>query len=92
MAMKWNESFFSKLGHSPEVTALIRGKAESVAARARATAPVDTGEYRDSISVRIRSAATRNVALVVADDEKAMLIESKTGNLARALNAEKSGG
>lgn len=92
MSMKWDESYFSRLGHSSGVTALLRRKAESIAARARAAAPVDTGAYRDSITVRIKSSDTRNVALVVAEDHKAMLVESMTGNLARALNAEKLGG
>lgn len=92
MAVKFNNAFFSRLGHSARVTALLQRKAEAVAARARATAPVDTGAYRDSIHVRIKSAATRNVALVVAEDPKSMFIESETGNLLRALNAEKSGG
>lgn len=90
--MKWNEAFFSRLGHSAGVTAILRNKAEEVAARARASAPVDTGEYRNSITVQIKSSATRNVALVVADDPKAMIVESLTGNLARALNAGKSNG
>jgi len=90
--MKFNDSFFSRLGHSAKVTALIERKAQAVAERARASAPVDTGAYRDGITVRIKRARTRNVALVVAEDPKSMLIESETGNLARALNAEKRGG
>lgn len=90
--MKWNNAFFSRLGHSPKVTAILQRKAEAVAARARAAAPVDTGAYRDGIRVRIKSSASRNVALVIAEDPKSMLIESETGNLARALIAEKTGG
>lgn len=87
--MKFNNGFFTKLGHSSKVTALVESKANAIAARARADAPVDTGKYRDGIVVRIKHSATRNVALVVATDEKSMIIESETGNLARALNAEK---
>lgn len=90
--MKFNEAYFDKLGHSPEVTGLVVRKAENVAGRARTTAPVDTGAYRDGIGVRVKNAAHRNVALVVATDPKSMLIESETGNLLRALNAEKSSG
>jgi hypothetical protein len=92
MAVKFNNSFFSRLGHSARVTALLQRKAEAVAARAKATAPVDTGAYRNSIAVRIKNSATRNVALVVAEDPKSMLIESETGNLLSALNAETTGG
>lgn len=83
--MKWNERFFSQLGHSSEVTALVKAKAEEAAAIARVTAPVDTGAYRDSIRVEIVSWPTRNAALVIASDPKALLIESETGNLVRAL-------
>lgn len=90
--MKWNNAFFPRLGHSPQVTAILRRKAEAVAARARSTAPVDTGAYRDSIRVEIKSTATRNVALVIAADQASMFVESETGNLLRALNAEKPGG
>lgn len=89
--MKWNESYLRKLGKSPRVTAVLTGVAEQVAATARATAPVDTGAYRDSIRVEVKPAANRNVALVVAADKKSMLIESNTGNLARALTRVKRG-
>jgi len=83
--MKWNERFFSEMGHSAEVTDLVKAKAEEAAAIARATAPVDTGAYRDSIHVEVVSWPTRNAALVIASDPKALLIESETGNLVRAL-------
>lgn len=90
--VKINNEYFDKLGHSPEVTALCVGIAERGAGIARSTAPVDTGAYRDGIHVEVKRAAHRNVALIVGDDEKTMLIESTTGNLARALGALKSGG
>lgn len=89
--MKWNERFFSEMGHSAAVTALVKAKAEEAAAIARATAPVDTGAYRDSIHVEVVSWPTRNAALVIASDPKALLIESETGNLVRALNRVTSG-
>jgi hypothetical protein len=84
--MDWNERYFSELGHSPEVTALVKAKAEEGAAIARATAPVKTGAYRDSIHVEVVSWPSRNAALIVASDPKSLLIESETGNLVRALN------
>lgn len=90
--MKFDNDYFNRLGHSPKVTALLVAKAEQVAEAARATAPVDTGDYRDSITVSVKRAARRNVALVTAEDPKSMFIESETGNLARALNAVKSSG
>lgn len=88
----FNNQFFEDLGRSPEVTKLCKDKADQVAASARASAPVDSGDYRDSIHVEIASRGRRNVALVVASDAKTMLIESETGNLARALNQVKRSG
>lgn len=90
--MTFNDGFFIELGHKPAVTALCVGKGEEVAAAARASAPVDTGKYRDGISVEVVDRGRRNVALVKSSDPKTMVIESKTGNLARALNQVKRGG
>jgi len=82
-----NRSGSAELLKSPEVRATLRARAEAVAARARASAPVNTGDYRNSIAVE--SATTdRAVERVVAKDRKSLIIESRTGNLARALGAE----
>ena len=60
--------------------------AEQVAVAARASAPVDTGAYRDSI--RVEQATTdRAVVRVVAGVSYAMAIEAGTGNMARAADA-----
>lgn len=68
----------------------VRGFLQSLARRveqvAKANAPVDTGAYRDSIHIE-NATTDRAVVRVVADDEKAMLVESRTGNLARAVDA-----
>lgn len=85
--MEFNEAFFERLGKSPEVTALCVSKAEQTATNARASAPVDTEAYRNSISVSVQPRRRRNAAVVTAADWKSLLIESKTGNLARALKA-----
>lgn len=85
--MEFNSSFFEKLGRSPEVTALCVSKAEQVAGIARSTAPVDSGDYRSNIRVEVQPRSDRNAAVVVASDWKSLLIESKSGNLARALKA-----
>lgn len=86
--MKFNDSFFDDLLGSPQVEALVVSSAKKVAAAARSSAPVDSGEYRDSIKVTTKR-QKRVVALVVADDPKAMIIEARTGNLARSLKAAK---
>jgi hypothetical protein len=82
--MKFNNGFFEQLSTSPGVKRLVLEEAEKVAQIARDTAPVDSGDYRKGIEVRMKE-QKRAVALVVGTDRKTMLIESKTGNLARAL-------
>ena len=66
------------------VRALLVGPADRVEAAAKASAPVASGAYRDSIH-RESATTDRAVELVVADDWKSRIIESRTGNLARAL-------
>ena len=70
----------------PGVGADLERRAERVAATARATAPVDTGEYRDSITV-VSEVTDRVVSRVVARDPKSHIIEARTGNLSRALDS-----
>jgi len=69
---------------SDQVRAPLHEIAEGFAARARGSAPVDTGSYKGSISVE-SDTTDRAVERVVAHDKKATLIESKTGNLKRAV-------
>lgn len=90
--MDFNEEFFIQLGKSAGVTNICKQVAEKVAATAQATAPRDTGKYADGIKVRVVSRSRRNAVLVVGTDWKTMLIESKTGNLARALQSVKKSG
>lgn len=70
--------------NGPEVRVPLRDLAEQRASRARASAPVATGKYRDSISVE-SDTTDRAVERVVAHDRKSVLVESRTGNLKRAL-------
>lgn len=90
--VQFNEKFFEEMGKSAGVTQLCREAGEKVLAAARATAPVDEGDYRDGLHLEEKSTDTRNVVLVVGSDWKTMIIESKTGNLVRALNQVKRGG
>ena len=81
--------------NSPGVLAIlnddgVRGYLEELAARvadaAKATAPVRSGEYRDSIDYG--SATTdRAVGRVYASSAHALVVEARTGNLARSLDA-----
>lgn len=88
--MEFNDGFFENLSRSPGVTGLCVAAAEKVAAAARSSAPVDSGDYKRGIVVRTKY-QRRSVAVVVATDPASMIIESKTGNLARALRSAKRG-
>lgn len=85
--MRFNESFIPELGKSPAVTAEVKSITDKVAARARASAEVDSGDYRDGIKSEIDQTAYRVFGRVVGTDEKTMIIESRTGNLSRALGS-----
>jgi hypothetical protein len=79
-----NSGDMGKLLKSEQMRPALRAIAEGWAARARATAPVDTGAYRDSIQV-VDDTTDRAVARVVAQDRKAPIVEYRTGNLKRAM-------
>nr|DAD75167.1 MAG TPA: type I neck protein [Siphoviridae sp. ctvGX2] len=76
---------------SAGIKALTESAAKRVLARARETAPVDTGAYRDGLTLEHKETAHRTVVRVVGHDKKTILVESKTGNLARAMSAAKGG-
>lgn len=86
----FNEGFFDEVLNSAGVRAAVDLAAERVASAAKATAPVRTGTYRDSIHVEHEQAAHRQVALVVADAPYSIYVEANTGNLARALRRTKT--
>lgn len=66
------------------VRAHLTRLAGPVLARAQAGAPIETGRYRSSL--RIMQATTdRAVVRVGSDDPDAMIIEARTGNLARSI-------
>ena len=89
MDLKWSPSFFEELGTSREVTSAVMGMAEAAAEAARATAPVDTGDYKSGIKTDLRRGRGRNVGRVEFTDPKSLLVESRTGNAYRAIRAVK---
>lgn len=86
--MEFNNAFFDELGRSPAVEKLVTDVALAIAVDAQLSAPRDTGAYADGIKVQVKH-QKRVVAVVIATDPKSMIIESKTGNLVRALNRKK---
>jgi hypothetical protein len=74
----------AKLLASDQMRPPLRSIAGEVAARARSTAPVQSGAYKDSITEE--SATTdRAVERVVAHATHALAVEAKHGTLKRAL-------
>jgi len=59
---------------------------KKVEAQAKATAPVRSGNYRNSISTTLDH-TDRVVCRITADIDYAIDVEMKTGNLAKALDA-----
>lgn len=84
--MQFNKAFFDELLVSAPVAKLVDDGAQKVANVARATAPVDSGDYKRGIRVGSKR-QKRVVGLVQATDEKSMIIEARTGNLVRALRS-----
>lgn len=85
----FNQAFFDAMLKSAGVQALTRGAAEKALGVARANAPVDTGAYRAGLAVKAVQHAHRTTYQVVGTDPKTMLVESRTGNLVKALRAAK---
>ena len=81
----FNDRYFDQIMRSARVRQLCGQIAQDVLAEARAGAPVDTGDYRDSLMIEEKQAAHRTVFRVVGIDKKTLLVEARTGNLARAL-------
>lgn len=82
-------AWFNNAMRSGKVQRLQEQAGRQVTNDARSSAPVDTGAYKNSIRMSSREARHRRVTIVEAADEKALLIESKTGNLARAAKRAK---
>ena len=85
----FNSEFFDNIMKSAAVSQLTDEVAEKTLGIAKSTAPVDTASYRDKLHLEHSESRYRNVTRVVGSDPKTLLIEAKTGNLARALKATK---
>lgn len=68
------------------VRAELTRRMEPVLGAARGGAPTETGDYRDSIHME-QATTDRAAVRVVADSDHALAVESRTGNLSRALDA-----
>lgn len=68
-----------------EMEAVVTAAGEQVATRARAIAPVVTGEFRDAIGVIVDQHPDRVVAHIGSKTLKAILVEKRTHVMRRAL-------
>lgn len=84
MKLTWKPNAILKLGRESGIDKKLHEEAVKVMREAQRLAPVDTGAYRDSIHV-VQSKAKRGGYLVVSDDWKVFLVESKHGTLKKAL-------
>lgn len=84
-----NPRFFETVLRKPGVERLVDDIGDTTLANAQASAPVDTQAYRNGLHIEHHDSRFRRTTRVVGSDEKTMLIESQTGNLARALKGAK---
>ncbi len=84
-----NKAWFDTVLRRPDVEQKVDEVEAGVRAAAQASAPVDSGNYRQGIVRRVRQAKYRRVVETVATDPKSLIIESRTGNMARAAKAGK---
>ena len=81
-----NSPGMKDLLNDPGVREFLRGEAGKVLAAAQANAPVKTGAYRDSLTVW-DATTDRAVVRVGSAAPHAHLVEARTGNLSRAIDA-----
>jgi hypothetical protein len=83
--VKLNHAGMAALLKSAEIRAAVAPHAEQALAAAQAGAPVESGDYKASLHIE-HDTTDRAVERVVADVDYAMVVEAKTGNLARSLS------
>ena len=84
--VKLNGAGVKKILNSEETMAALRGPGRRVLSAAQSGAPVDTGEYLDSLQI-IETHTDRAVVRVVTTAPHGLIVEAATGNLARALDS-----
>lgn len=84
MKAKVNNNIFEQIGRSKEVESAVVKIAGDIVTEAKATAPVDSGDYKSSFEVEVHRGKGRVVARAVSRDPGALAIEARTGTLQRA--------
>lgn len=83
MATEFDDGVLDALTRHPGIVSAVSAATERIAATVRADAPVDSGDYKASIRTRLKF-QERVVGIVEATDEKSLIIEARTGVMARA--------
>lgn len=81
-----NDKGVRELLQSQGVRGELERRAQNVLDSAKATAPVDTGEHRDSLHLE-HDTTDRAAVVVVADSDHSLLAEIQTGHMGAALDA-----
>lgn len=84
--IKLNSPGMKSLLNDAGVAAELERRGQAVLATARATAPVDSGEYRNSLFL-ISATTDRAVVRVGTRAPHGGVVEWRTGNLAKALDS-----
>jgi len=84
--VKLNSPGMKSLLNDADVRDELTTRMERALATAKANAPVQTGNYRDGLEL-VQDSTDRVVVRVVGRAPHSHLVESRTGNLAKALDA-----
>lgn len=85
--VEFDQGFFDSLMRSAGIQSLQQAAAQRVLAAAQASAPVKTGAYKRGLRIAKADHKYRTTYLVEGTDPHTLLVEAKTGNLARALKS-----
>ena len=72
------------LTRDPGLVAITMRTTSAIAAVVRSNAPEDSGDYKGGIRTRLKY-QERVVGVVEATDEKSLIVEAKTGVMARSV-------
>lgn len=81
-----NHGGMGALLNSGEVRSELTARAQAVLQAAQASAPVDSGAYRDGLHIE-QATTDRAVVRVAGSTDYDWVVEKDTGNLARSLDA-----
>lgn len=84
MAIRFDNDALDALARGPGITGAVMRETNRIATIIVSDAPVASGEYKAGIRTALKH-QERSVGLIEATDEKSLLIEAKTGIMARAV-------